>query len=236
MRRHRTLLVCSGLLLLVVGAVALQGSPVLGGMVWVPDWSQQPPPPAQLTDGPGSASPAPVPGHVTRIDASWIVVLIAVVVLIVVAFLAWRAVRRRLRRLARDDESVVLGPLDVAELEPQPEPDAPQVRRGLDRAIDILGEPRQPRDAIEQAWLGLQEAAEESGVRRLPAETPSEFTARILSRVGADRSAARRLLDLYLRVRFGDAPVGAADVETARASLESLRASWSAEAPGGATR
>jgi hypothetical protein len=235
MRRHRTLLLCSGLMLLAVGAVALQGSPVLGGMVWVPDWSQQPPPTVQVTDVRASESPAPVPGHVTRIDASWIVVLIAVVVLTVVAFLIWRAVRKRLQR-PEPGETLMMGPLEDAELEPAPEPDAPQVRRGLDRAIDILGEPRRPRDAIEQAWLGLQEAAEESGVRRLPAETPSEFTARILSRVGADREAARVLLDLYLRVRFGDAPVSARDVETARASLESLRASWTAETPGGVQR
>jgi hypothetical protein len=236
MRRHRTLLVCSGLMLLLVGAVALQGSPVLGGMVWVPDWSQQPPPPAQATDVRATASPAPFPGQVTRIDVSWIVVLVAVVVLILVAFLIGRAIRRRLQRVQREGEPLALGPLDDAELEPAPDPDAPQVRRGLDRAIDILGEPRQPRDAIEQAWLGLQEAAEESGVRRLPAETPSEFTARVLSRVGADRGAARVLLDLYLRVRFGGAPVSARDVETARASLEALRASWTAGAPGGTPR
>ncbi|WP_431277042.1 DUF4129 domain-containing protein [Leifsonia poae] len=219
-------------MLLVIGAVALQGTPVFGGMVWVPDWSAQTPPPIQGTDARASATPAAVPHEVARIDASWIFLLIAVVVLIVVAFLIWRAVRRRLQRPEPVGEILDLGGLDDAELEPQPEPDVPQVRRGLDRALDILGEPRQPRDAIEQAWLGLQEAAEESGVRRLPAETPSEFTARILSRVGADTTAARVLLDLYLRVRFGDAAVTAQDVETARASLESLRASWTAEAPG----
>jgi hypothetical protein len=222
-------------MLLLVGAVALQGSPVLGGMVWVPNWAQ-PNPPAQATDAPATETPAPLSRHVTRVDASWIVVLLAVVVLILVSYLIWRMLRRRLQRAEGHGEPLALGPIDNAELEPAPEPDAPQVRRGLDRALDILGEPRQPRDAIEQAWLGLQEAAEESGIRRLPAETPSEFTARVLSRVGADRAAARVLLDLYLRVRFGDAPVSARDVETARASLEALRASWTAGAPGGTPR
>ena len=39
-------------------------------------------------------------------------------------------------------------------------------------------EQRDPADAIVRAWLGLQETAEESGIVRHPAETPTEFTSR----------------------------------------------------------
>ena len=235
MRRHRTLVVCSGLALLVLVAVALQGAPVFGGIVWIPDWASRQPPPAQLTQPASTETAVPrPPAEVTRVDLSWIALLVIVVVLGVIAILIWRAVRKRLRRVNASGEALVVDALD--DIEPEsPQPDAPQLRRGLDRALDILGEDREPRDAIEQAWLGLQEAAEESGVRRLPAETPSEFTARILSRVGADRSAARALLELYLRVRFGDAPVTAGDVAAAVSSLDALRASWTSGTASGTT-
>ncbi|MFF1572101.1 DUF4129 domain-containing protein [Leifsonia sp. NPDC058292] len=225
MKRHRTVLVCSGLLLIAVVAIAVQGAPRFGRMVWVPQWTQPTAPAVVDTNG-ASATPAPLSRpHTTVLDLSWVFLLAAVVVITVVALLIWRAVRKR---LAQADREIVVAEVDgLGETVPLPEePDAPQVRRGLDRAIDILDEERVPRDAIEQAWLGLQEAAEESGVRRLAAETPSEFTARILVRVGADSGAAKTLLDLYLRARFGDAPVTAGQVDTARRSLESLRASW----------
>nr|WP_240977409.1 DUF4129 domain-containing protein [Planctomonas sp. JC2975] len=72
----------------------------------------------------------------------------------------------------------------------------------------------------------MQEAAADSGVRRRPSETPAEYTARIISRIGADDAAATRLLRLYQGVRFGAHPAMAADVDTARACLLALRASW----------
>jgi hypothetical protein len=224
-RRHRLLIVCSGLLLIVVAAIALQGAARFGPMVWVPTWTQ-PTGPAIINTNVASATPAPrSTGHTTQIDLSWMLVLAAVVVIAVVAALIWRALRKRSKTTEHETAVAAVDRLGE-ELPTASEPDVPQVRRGLDRALDILGERRQPRDAIEQAWLGLQEAAEESGVRRLPAETPGEFTARILSRVGADRQAATTLLDLYLETRFSDAPVTAAHVESARGALESLRASW----------
>ncbi len=99
--------------------------------------------------------------------------------------------------------------------------------------LTTLGEDRTPRDAIERAWLGLQEAAEESGVQRRAAETPAEFTQRVLARVHADDEAARTLLTLYLRVRFGDTPVTVGDIAVARRSLERLAASWGAAPDAG---
>lgn len=225
-RRHRLLIVCSTLLLVVIIAIALQGVPAFGPMVWTPTWTQ-PTAPAVIRSNIASVTPEPhPPGHTTVIDLSWILVLAAVIVLAVIGALVWRALRRRAKTAERETTVALVGGL-VDEVVPAAEPDAPQVRRGLDRALDVLTDTRQPRDAIERAWLGLQEAAEESGVRRLPAETPGEFTARILGRVGADRGAASVLLDLYLRARFSDSPVTDTHVEAARRALESLRASWS---------
>jgi hypothetical protein len=237
MKRHRTLVLCSGLALLVLVAIALQGAPVFGGIVWVPDWARQQPQPGRITQSASTETAIPkAPAEISRVDLSWVALLVAVVVLGVIAILIWRAVRKRLRRVNASGEALAVDVLGEVEPDVPQQPDAPQVRKGLDRALDILGEDREPRDAIEQAWLGLQDAAEQSGVRRLPAETPSEFTARILSRVGADRAAARTLLELYLRVRFGDAPVTAEDVAVAASSLDALRASWtSSTATSGGT-
>ena len=110
--------------------------------------------------------------------------------------------------------------------EPEPEPDMPALRTGIELALQVLDEQREPADAIVRAWLGLQETAEESGIVRQPAETPTEFTSRILSRAFADDRAVRTLLRLYLRTRFGDHPVTTDDVAAVRAALQELVRTW----------
>ena len=111
----------------------------------------------------------------------------------------------------------------------------PALRTGIELALQVLDEQREPADAIVRAWLGLQETAEESGIVRQPAETPTEFTSRILSRAFADDRAIRTLLRLYLRTRFGDHPVTAEDVAAVRAALQELVRTWPAPAsPAGA--
>ena len=99
-------------------------------------------------------------------------------------------------------------------------------------ALQTLDEEREPTDAIVRAWLGLQDTAAESGIVRGPAETPTEFTSRILGRVFADDRAVRTLLRLYLRSRFGDHPATATDVQAAREALQALADSWPAAASG----
>lgn len=104
--------------------------------------------------------------------------------------------------------------------------DAPTVLRGIAAALAGFEEDRQPADAVVRAWLGLQQAAEDAGFARSPAETPTEFTGRVLSRTGADRSALRTLLGLYLRARFGDGGITPADAAGAQRALRALEASW----------
>ena len=111
----------------------------------------------------------------------------------------------------------------------------PALRTGIELALQVLDEQREPADAIVRAWLGLQETAEESGIVRRPAETPTEFTSRILSRAFADDRAIRTLLRLYLRTRFGDHPVTTDDVAAVRAALQELVRTWpTPEVPAGA--
>ncbi|MGN6444588.1 DUF4129 domain-containing protein [Amnibacterium sp.] len=104
--------------------------------------------------------------------------------------------------------------------------DAPAVLRGIAAALVAFAEDREPGDAVVRAWLGLQQAAEDAGFARSPAETPTEFTGRVLSRTGADRVALSTLLDLYLHARFGDGTITPADATAARQALRALEASW----------
>ncbi|MGO1318482.1 MAG: DUF4129 domain-containing protein, partial [Cellulomonadaceae bacterium] len=84
------------------------------------------------------------------------------------------------------------------------------------------------------AWQGLAEAAGRAGVRRAPAQTPTELTAGIIAREPEDAVVVQELLAVYLRVRFGDVPATAADVDTARRCLQTLAASWRLPRTGGA--
>jgi hypothetical protein len=236
--RTRSLPVVVALGLLIVVVIGVGGSPVFRGVRWLP-WlnlprgalpsgsSKAPQPTGQFTQGPSPSAPLGV-----NLALVGVVVLIVVLIAII---LVRRAVRRR-RRFAQ--EAVAAAIVDIPATA-APVPDAPVLRRGFDFALHVLEVEREPRDAIIKAWVGLQDAAEDSGIHRGPAETPTEFTSRILGRVAADEEAITTLLRLYLGVRFGDHPVTESDLARARASLESLAASWrddetaTAQKPGG---
>lgn len=229
-------MIAAAAVLLAAAAVALafQGPPAFTGMrIAVPNADLGPRSGADEVTG----TPAPREQfHETRIDLTWLVFALTVIAAIVVAALIWRSLRRRLHRPEPAAPVALAGTTDgLVPPEPGELPRPERVRRGLERALDLLGDGREPRDAIERAWLGLEEGAADSGVRRMLAETPGEFVARAVTRVSADRGAADRLLDLYLRARFSDAPVTGADVVAAREAIEVLRASWSGAATGAAT-
>ncbi|WP_374010468.1 DUF4129 domain-containing protein [Leifsonia sp. LS-T14] len=225
-RRRWTFAVCAVLVGVAVLAVAFQGAPDFTGprvlLPAGPALTGEPRPQATGTSVPQESI------HEFRIDLSWVLVALTVLAIVIALALAWRFRRRpappvELPPLIEGTEAEVSdAPRDTAH-EPEPE----RVLRGLDRASAELAEVREPRDAIERAWVGLEEGAADSGVRRLPAETPAEFTARVVARVAADQDAAQRFLALYLRARFSSAPVAPEDVANARSAVEALRASWS---------
>jgi hypothetical protein len=221
-------------LAVAVVAVAFQGAPEFSGpRVLFPEAPlirEAPTSSAVASDQPGRQDAL----DVVRVDLSWVLWVALALAVIVGLALLWRRLRRALDRpeLRPLPPLIDGGGMELDAETPEREPEPAVVRRGLERALETLGEQREPRDAIERAWVGLEEGAADSGVRRLPAETPSEFASRVVARVAADREAADTLLRLYLRVRFSEAPVTAADVATARAAIERLRASWSDAARG----
>jgi hypothetical protein len=238
MRSHRVLLWSVLLAVLVVAAAGITGTTHFAGPRWVPDWkiarhTQAPP----KLPSPSTLRPPRIPA--TRGAGSfplgtvalWIIVAVAAAG---VAVLLWRWWAGRPSRAAARLHPAVAAATSEIPIEPEPEPDTPALRTGIELALQVLDEQREPADAIVRAWLGLQETAGESGIVRRLAETPTEFTSRILSRAFADDRAVRTLLRLYLRTRFGDHPVTTDDVAAVRAALQELVRTWPApEVPAG---
>lgn len=180
-------------------------------------------PPTTLTPSAGGQG-LDVPGWLVAALVAVVVALVAVVVVLVV--------RRLLQRRASREEA--LDPLDEATAASGAMLAAPVVRRGIARSLEVLQAPRDLDDAVVRAWLGLEEAAADAGVARAPAETPTEFTGRLLSRVPADREAVEVLRALYSRARFGATSSRSVqqdddDAERARAALRALARSWDAQ-------
>ncbi|MFD1720321.1 DUF4129 domain-containing protein [Amnibacterium endophyticum] len=216
-------LVVAGAALIVV-ATAFEGRPTftppqLGGTGGIMQAPGAPP-----TEPPSPRPPAvPTPPPTSGIAQTVLLVLaalVAVVVLVVLIRLLVRALRKRKRR------SGLRGLAGLDAIDDQRVADAPTVLRGIAAALVALETDREPGDAVVRAWLGLQQAAEDAGLPRAAAETPTEFTGRVLSRTGADRSALDALLRLYLRARFGDGAISPADAASARDALRALETSW----------
>ena len=184
-----------------------------------------PPPAATVQPGPSRLT-----GAAARADGAVQLVALIVLSLVTIAVLAalvlWLARRAQRSRIAveRPVEDDAASP--AAGRPADPTLAAPEVRRGLARALDLLDEPVTPSDAVVRAWLGLEDAAVAAGAPRRPAETPSEYAARIIRRFDADREAADELRRLYERVRFGGVALGPDAVEAARGCLTRLLASW----------
>lgn len=228
--------VVAGLGVLAVLAVALQGPPAQEGPRWLPHLGVG----GGLSLGPGEpptqtlqtmATVAPHgPGRWHVSPWVWAGLLAVVLAAIVVALVLWW--RRHHDGSPPDDEPAEPPAVHAATLvasEPDAEPDLPALRRGFDHAFHVLDSAREPHDAIVTAWLGLEEAAQDAGVARRPAETASELTTRILGRVTSDDEAAHALLDLYLRVRYGGYAATSDDVAAARSALEALTRGWAGE-------
>lgn len=234
MRSRRVLLTSATLGVLVVAAAGISGTTDFTGPRWVPHWKL---PTNNRTPvkvrSPSTGVPKRIPpskstdtfplGEVLL----WIIIGVAV---IGIALALWRWWNRRPLREVGVLHSVVATVTTTIPIEPEPEPEpvTPALRSGIELALQMLDEQREPADAIVRAWLGLQETAEESGIVRRPAETATEFTSRILSRAVVDDRALRTLLRLYLRSRFGDHPITSDDVAAVRVALQELVRTWPA--------
>ncbi|OIH95542.1 DUF4129 domain-containing protein [Curtobacterium sp. MCBA15_001] len=217
---------------LVVVAAGLGARPVLTGARWSAPIAQATrPPQEQRATAPTTVAPQPpAAGDARHVDTTWLlVVAIVVVVAVMVLAIVWFL---RNRRPARRGDIDVPGLAVEVTTDPSVEVGLRHLRRGLGRALDMLGTERDPSDAVTAAWLGLQESAEDAGFRRGAAETPTEFTTRILRQLDVDETALATLRRCYLAVRFGGVPATTADVEAVRGALQTLERQWAASPTG----
>jgi hypothetical protein len=155
-------------------------------------------------------------------DLSWLrFVVIAGAAIAVALLVAWLV--RRFAQSAAPVRTPAAQEPGVAGLE---EPDIPALQRGVAIAQRVLDEGADPRNAIIAAWLALEHAAADSGVRKAASQTPTEFAMAVLDRTEADTDATVKLLRLYRQARFSRRPPTRSDVAEAVRCLTVLADGW----------
>lgn len=187
-----------------------------------------------------SVQAAPPPTRLGNVEAAGLstVVVIALIayllglvaVVVMIASVRWRRRRKQPRppQEVEEDPEGKAGTTAVALLK--------GARSALAGLRQRAGGP--PSDAVQQAWLVMEEAAAEGGTPRSPDQTPTEFTASVLADHEVDPAALATLRGLYQRARFGSADtVTEADAEAAIGALERIAATLTAaESPAEAVR
>lgn len=221
-----TLLTCAVASLALVISVGLQAPAVSVGLRWHPAPRFRPRPidiePFTL-DGalPDARSIDFWPSWATWALAAAVAVALLISVFRWILRVTRRPPRMNIARLGADSGALTAANAEI-------------LQSGLAAAIQILSSDTANRDlgnAVVQAWQGLQDAAAAAGLHRRPAETASEFTARILYRSRRSAEPIAVLLSLYQRVRFGEHAPQADEIAAARRSLETLVNLWQADFP-----
>ncbi|WP_344841551.1 DUF4129 domain-containing protein [Kribbella ginsengisoli] len=100
---------------------------------------------------------------------------------------------------------------------------AERLAEAVERGLRVV-ERGTPADAVIACWVGLEDAAAAAGVPRDEAETPAEFTVRVLAVEGVSAPELAVLAGLYREARYSAHPTSEAAREEARAALTRLRA------------
>ena len=214
------LLVVTLLVLLAVWTAAAGGrwAPVYRRTVPEDDVDPSPAPPP--------TEPAPALPEDFGMDLRGVVlgtlVAILIVVLVVGLGAGLKAIRTPWQRRDRDQDPDPGADGDLVAPAADVMPDIIELREGIAEAWSRLVEHREPSDAIQAAWVAVEQAAGRSGVERAPSATPTEFTVAVLDRTKVDPSAIRTLLGLYHRARFSTHPATDDDVALARECLTRL--------------
>jgi hypothetical protein len=189
----------------VVGVLLLLAVPLLTTDASTP--TRVPPASAPSPGQAGSPGPA---AHTTSTALPWVVVGSVSALLL----LAPAAIVVRRRRAQRDRQAVV--------------PEVSRIVSDLRRSLATLESERDPRRAVQQAYACMEESLGAIELSRAPAETPTEFTARVLRVLGASAAAAAELTGLFEIARFSDHPLGEEDRLRAIAAVRRVEAEVSA--------
>lgn len=167
------------------------------------------------------ARPAPEPG--TRVEPSWVRLLLnaiaGLVILVLIGgglILALTELRPslwtgRFRRRRRTSEDFDVLP-DVFET---------SLNVDVEAAHAALAQGR-PRNAIVACWMQLERDAAEVGLPRLEAETPTEYVERVVAASSVERRPIGELASLYREARFSRHELGEIHRERAVRALNGV--------------
>lgn len=175
------------------------------------------PPPPTIEPGPApERSPDPSRVHDLTWVADllrWTVLLLLFVALVLAAMWLWRHRWRPLQK-----------PTPV-EFEVLPVDDAVPAALSREASTQLaMIEEGSPQSAIVRCWLRLEEAVAEAGLPRVPSETSSEFTLRVLRNLDVDPRAVATLARLFREARFSEHELGEQERSAARSALQHLYA------------
>lgn len=152
-----------------------------------------------------------------------LVIALVVLGVVLLALAVW--VAYRMRKLARPTPALA-GYAEEDELT------AEQAMAALEDARAHLSTVVDAHDAVIAAWLALERAIAEAGVRRAPSQTTLEFVVAVLGALELDRSALDRLSHLYRRALFDPQPLVESDRDEALGLLDGLTADLEVAASG----
>nr|WP_276547994.1 DUF4129 domain-containing protein [Brachybacterium muris] len=109
-----------------------------------------------------------------------------------------------------------------------------QARGALADARERLSTEVDAQDAVIAAWLTLESAIAQVGIRRRPSQTTLEYVVDVLGGADLDATDLDRLAHLYRRALFDAAPLTESDRDSALALLDRLTAQLDQHADGGA--
>ena len=190
---------------------------------------------------PGALPPEVYPldgwGLDTGPDLTWLLVIMAAVglagllaaaVVVVPQLMRWRPrmphLRWRRRQRGRGGAPTTTEP-DVGEPSPaDAEADSQAARRMLDAALEPLREPTDPRAAVIEAYVRMEQVLASRELRRRIPEAPREYLARVLCQQGMPEGSLTSLTELFEEARFSAHPIPTSASARARSELETARA------------
>src|SRR6478752_4830875 len=216
-RRGLQTAIVGGAVVMAALVVAALGQPVplLSGPVEV---QTIPPVPTVTSQQPSATTPLPTAtSTATPFDPSPVLVVLVQVILVLVALVLVLALVQLVRSLLRRRPHL--------ELHEEPDFAIPLVPSELleaarERLQDL--ESGEPRNAIVAAWIGLETSAATTGLPRLPAETSTDYTERVIGVWPVDSDRLGDLAALFREARFSVHPLGESHRDRAISDLRVL--------------
>jgi hypothetical protein len=156
------------------------------------------------TEEPPTGSRRALPAGTFSAVALIVAAAVAFVAATVAAVAVYGIIRRRRRVLVFGEQALVV--------------------EAIDESLDDLRREPDVRRAIIACYARMERALERAGSARRPAEAPLEYLIRLHERVGAHRTGARTLTELFERAKFSAEPMAEREKFRAIETLEALRA------------